>query len=84
MAISWRGTALQRHMEMDQIQQAVLSYLKKDSLYCKVNALKALCSFANPEILTQSLLELGREANVQLHPKVVTEALLTYTGMRRR
>ncbi len=71
---------LQRHMEMDQIQQAVLSYLKKDSLYCKVNALKALCSFANPEILTQSLLELGREANVQLHPKVVTEALLTYTG----
>ena len=30
--------------------------------------------------MTQSLLELGREANVQLHPKVVTEALLTYTG----
>ena len=73
---------LQRHMEMDQIQQVVLSFLRRDSLYCKVNALKALCSFGSPDILADALQELSREESAQLHEKVVTEALLTYTGDR--
>ena len=69
-----------RHMEMDQFQQIVLSYLKKDSLYCKINALKALCSFGSPSILMDALVELGNGQESQLHGKVVTEALLSYTG----
>lgn len=69
-----------RHMEMDQFQQIVLSYLKKDSLYCKINALKALCSFGSPSILMDALETLGDGQESQLHEKVVTEALLTYTG----
>lgn len=69
-----------RHMEMDQLQQIVLSYLKKDSLYCKINALRALCSFGSPSILIDALTELGGGAEPQLHGKVVTEALLSYTG----
>ena len=71
---------LQRHMELDQVQRVVLSYLKKDSLYCRLNALKALCSFGSPAVLVSALTELSRGENVQLHEKVVTEALLTYTG----
>lgn len=65
---------------MDQFQQIVLSYLKKDSLYCKINALKALCSFGSPSILMDALVELGNGQESQLHGKVVTEALLSYTG----
>ena len=71
---------LQRHMEMDQIQQVMLSYLKRDSLYCRINAWKALCSFASPGVLTEALVELSRDPNAQLHEKVLTEALLTYKG----
>lgn len=69
-----------RHMEMDPFQQIVLSYLKKDSLYCKINALKALCSFGSPAVLMGALEALGDGQESQLHEKVVTEALLTYTG----
>ena len=71
---------LRRHMELDQIQQVMLSYLKKDSLYCKINAWKALCSFGSPSILVRALQELGAGETSQLHEKVITEALLTYTG----
>ena len=71
---------LRRHMELDQIQQVVLSYLKKDSLYCKINAWKALCSFGSPSVIVKALQELGGGEESQLHEKVITEALLTYTG----
>ena len=71
---------LQRHMELDQVQRVVLSYLKKDSLYCRLNALKALCSFGSPEVLGDALEELSRDGGSQLHEKMVTEALLSYTG----
>ena len=71
---------LRRHMELDQMQKVMLSYLKKDSLYCKINAWKALCSFGSPSILVRALQELGAGETSQLHEKVITEALLTYTG----
>ena len=71
---------LRRHMDTDPFQQVVLSYLQKDSLYCKINALKALCSFGSPSILIDALVELGNGQESQIHEKVVTEALLAYTG----
>ena len=71
---------LRRHMDTDPFQQVVLSYLKKDSLYCKINALKALCSFGSPAVLMDALAQLGDGQDCQLHGKVVTEALLSYTG----
>ena len=69
-----------RDMEMDQFQKLVLSYLKKDSLYCKINALKALCTFGSPSVLAEALGELSGGPELQFHGKVVTEALLSYTG----
>ena len=74
---------LRRHMELDQIQQVVLSYLRRDSLYCKINAWKALCSFGSPSVIVTALQELGDGEERQLHEKVITEALLAYTGDHR-
>ena len=71
---------LRRHMELDQMQKVMLSYLKKDSLYCKINAWKALCSFGSPSSLVKALQELGAGEASQLHEKVITEALLIYMG----
>ena len=71
---------LRRHMDTDPFQQVVLSYLKRNSLYCKINALKALCSFGSPTILMAALSELGDGQESQIHEKVVTESLLSYTG----
>lgn len=71
---------LRRHMEMDQLQRVVLSYLERDNLYCKINALKALCGFASPSVLADALVALGEGRESQLHEKVITEALFSYTG----
>lgn len=71
---------LQRHMEFDQIQRIMLSYLKRNSLYCRINSLKALCDFGSPEIINEALVELCKGSEIQLHEKVVTEALFAYGG----
>lgn len=71
---------LPQNSELDQIQRVLLSYLSKGSLYCRLNALKALCSFGSPQALSDALEELGRDRSNQLHEKMITEALLTYTG----
>ena len=71
---------IQRHMQMDRFQQVLLSYLRKRSLYCRVNALKAMCAFGSSEMLIQALMELEKQPDTPLHEKVITEALLTYTG----
>ncbi len=72
---------LQRHMQMDQIQQVLLTYLDRDNLYCRVNALKALCAFGSADTVVQALERLEK-GGAQLHEKVVTETLLSYTGDR--
>ena len=71
---------LQRHMQMDQMQQVLLGFLRRGSLYCRVNALKALCAFGSPEALAEALAILGLPQGAQLHEKVISEALLAYTG----
>lgn len=64
----------------DQVQKVVLSYLKKDNLYCRINAFKALCIFGSPDVLAEALTEIGKESGAQLHEKIITEALMTYKG----
>ena len=68
-----------RYEEMEQLQQVLLSFLRRKDLYCRINAWKALCSLGSPDALMEALRELGKEDG-QLHGKVITEALLTYTG----
>lgn len=52
---------LPQNSELDQIQRVLLSYLSKGSLYCRLNALKALCSFGARQALSDALEELGRD-----------------------
>lgn len=70
----------QRHMQMDQIQQIVATYMGKKSIYCRVNALKALCALGRPETVVAALLDLDGRPGAQLHEKIITETLLTFTG----
>ena len=69
-----------RYMELDNIQRIILSYLEKSSLYCRINAFKALCSFGKPEIIVEALRKLENGKRTQLHEKVIVEAMLTYAG----
>ena len=71
---------LQRHMQMEQMQPLIASYLEKNSLYCKVNALKALCAFANAQTIVDTLVQMDRRRENSIHEKVLTETLMTFTG----
>lgn len=68
-----------RHMDIDSIQDILLDYIKKDSLYCSVNALQALYTFGNTEHII-SALKLQDLNKTFLHQKILTEGLLSFTG----
>ena len=60
----------------------VAQFIRQKSLYSKVNALKALCALGDGKALLDALLWLVRDEDgrLQIHEKVVVEALLTYRG----
>lgn len=68
-----------RQMPMDEIQRIVVAFIEKNSLYCRVNALKALCMFGSAETITDTLLRCDRQSSF-LHAKVLVETLLSFTG----
>ncbi len=68
-----------RQMPMDEIQRIVVAFIEKDSLYCRVNALKALCMFGSAETITDTLLRCDRQSSF-LHAKVLVETLLSFSG----
>lgn len=71
---------LQRHLPISQIQQVIAAYMERDDLYCRVNALKALCAFGSAEVIVQALGMLRSGQAVPLHHKVIVETLLSFTG----
>ncbi|HIY38761.1 MAG TPA: HEAT repeat domain-containing protein [Candidatus Agathobaculum merdigallinarum] len=62
-----------------EIQHIVVSFIEKDSLYCRLNALKALCLYGNAEIIVDTLLQCDRQSSF-LHAKVLVETLLSFSG----
>ena len=68
-----------RQMPMDEIQRIVVSFIEKDSLYCRVNALKALCVFGSAQTITDTLLRCDHQSSF-LHAKVLVETLLSFSG----
>ena len=58
----------------------MVSYMEKDSLYCRVHALKALCAFGDPESVVDALLLMERKQGAELHEKVIVEILLIFQG----
>lgn len=66
-------------MPVDALQEMMLDYVKKDNLYCRVNALNALYHFAGAEHMV-SALKIQDDGKVFLHDKIITEGLLTFSG----
>ncbi len=61
-------------LETKELREKMVSYMEKDSLYCRVHALKALCAFVD------ALLLMERKQGAELHEKVIVEILLIFQG----
>lgn len=62
-----------------RLEELMMEYLKKNSFYCKINALQALCSFGRPESIINAL-ELQDRDTIEIHEKIMTEILFSYKG----
>lgn len=70
---------VEKQVDSDSVQDVLLEYMKKDSLYCRVNALQALYTFGNAEHILTAL-KAQDDGKVFLHEKILTEGLLSFTG----
>lgn len=70
---------MNRFMSMDVLQDVMVDYMKKDSFYCKLNALNALYQFGHPENIVKAVALLDRSGGF-FHEKVLTDGLLSYSG----
>lgn len=68
-----------RHMPFDAMMDILKEYLKKDSLYCRQNAMKALYSFGEEEHVVEGIKILQQE-HVFFHSKILADGLLTFEG----
>lgn len=69
----------EKHMPIHSLQDILLEYVRRDNLYCQVNALQALYRFGSAEHILRALL-IQDAGSVFLHEKILTEGLLTFTG----
>lgn len=70
---------VQRHMAIQTLQDVLLSYMEKENLYCRVNALQSLCTFGDIDHILAAL-QLQDDGSMPLHEKILTESLLAFTG----
>ena len=73
---------LQAQLEQEQTSM-LLSQIRSHFFYHTLNALQALCAFGSPEYLV-SALHIQDGSSVFIHEKILTEALLSYTGEHSR
>lgn len=64
---------------LEALEQALLGYMAMENLYCRVNALQALCAFAGPRSILAAL-KVQDRGSVFFHEKILTETLLAYQG----
>lgn len=69
----------QRHMEADALEKILVQYMRKQNLYCRVNALDALCGFGTEESVVEALTVLNQEGGF-IHEKILTDGLLAFGG----
>ena len=70
-------------MIIDSLQDILLDYVRKDNLYCRHNALKALYHFAEEEHIVEAL-KIADDDVVFLHEKLIVEGLLSFSGNHHR
>ncbi len=71
--------SVKHRQPIDSLQNILLNYIRKDNLYCRINALDALYRFGSPEHIADAV-RLQDDGKVYIHEKVLTEGLLSYTG----
>lgn len=74
---------LKLHLTMDAVQDIMVEYMRRDSLYCRVNALQALYEFGSPESVVQAVADQDRMGWF-FHEKLLTDGLLSYTGDHKK
>lgn len=70
-------------MPFDALIDVMEEYLKKDSLYCRQNAMKALYSFGDPEYVVKGIKILEQHEGF-FHTKILADGLLTFEGDHER
>ena len=70
---------ISRYCSFDSIMDILIQYLKKESLYCRQNAMRALYSFGNEQNVVDAIKVLDRE-NVFFHSKILSDGLLQFEG----
>lgn len=71
--------AVKRQAPVDTMQELLLGYVQKQNLYCRIQALQALCACGNVDYMIKAL-ALQDDDAVFLHEKILTEGLLSFTG----
>lgn len=71
--------AVKRRQPIDSLQNILLNYIRKDNLYCRINALDALYRLGSVEHIVDAI-RLQDDGKIYLHEKILTEGLLSYTG----
>jgi len=71
-----------RHMELDAVQDILVDYMKRDSLYCRANAFRALCTLGSPRRVARAVAVLDQNQRF-FHGKLMTDSLLAFTGSHR-
>lgn len=72
-------------VERRKLAQTISLYANKNSLYCRINALKALCTLGDAEVLLDALVYLAaeNEEDFPINDKIVVELLLKFEGDSR-
>lgn len=70
---------IHKRLPIDSLQELLLDYVKRNNLYCRLNALSALYSFADVEYIARAV-KLQDDGKVFIHEKILTEGLLTFSG----
>lgn len=72
-----------RYSNRDMFMDILMDYLKKDSLYCKMNVMKVLYSCGTEESVIEGIAILDSQ-NAFFHSKILTDGLLTFQGDHKR
>lgn len=64
------------------LAQAISRFVNKDSVYCRINALKALCTLGDATVLLDSLTFLAADdiEDFPINDKIIVELLLNFRG----
>ena len=72
-----------RQIPFGSILEVLLEFLKKDSFYCRQNAMKALYSSLNDEAVVEAVTVLDGMDSFY-HAKILTDGLLTFEGDHKK